>query len=74
MTHMALLLNLDVSSLDLENTFCHEPCPRDLYVVLDGRKKTGNPENQFYGGKDGPMVFNNGFVEHNENKGGYVQS
>jgi hypothetical protein len=39
MTHMALLLNLDVSSLDLENTFCHEPCPRDLYVVLDGKKK-----------------------------------
>ena len=34
MTHMAFLLNLEVSSLDLENVFCHEPCPRDLYVTF----------------------------------------
>ena len=45
--------------------------PESLYVVLDD--KVRKPINQFYGGKDRPMVFNNGFVEHNE-KGGYVQS
>jgi len=40
-------------------------------VVLDGevRKRI----NQFYGGKDGPVIFNKGFVEHNEQEG-YQQS
>ena len=71
LTRLAILLNLHSDSLDLENAFCHEPCPRDLYVVLDG--KVRKPEFQFYGGKDGPLVFFKGFAKHNE-KGGYLQS
>ena len=31
------------------------------------------PEFQFYGGKDGPLVFFQGFAKHNE-EGGYIQS
>jgi hypothetical protein len=71
MTHLGLILSANVTSFDLENAFCHELCPRDLYVVLDG--KVRKPINQFYGGKDGPITFNKGFVEHNE-LGGYMQS
>jgi hypothetical protein len=71
MTHLGLILCAKVTSFDLENAFCHEPCPRDLYVVLDG--KVRKPVNQFYGGKDGPITFNKGFVNHNE-AGGYTQS
>ena len=70
-SHLGLILCLKVACFDLENAFCHEPCPRDLYVVLDG--KVRKPVNQFYGGKDGPITFNKGFVEHNE-QGGYQQS
>jgi len=69
--NLAILLKLESITLDLENDFCHEPCSRDLYVVLDG--KVRKPEFQFYGGKDGPLVSFQGFAKHNE-EGGYIQS